>query len=378
MTWAAASPTLIGELRSGGVNVVLIAESDDTLGLYAARLPKGLADDSAVRAVGEIVDRAGDTIVVRAATLPPFVADVVARGIWIEKFPPPAARPVAVDRLPLQSVEQIRGLVSQASLAAVIADLQSIGAVVGGTNTRHYLAPGNIAAAEYVFRRMADLGMEVRYEDFVTDAGTIATNVVGELPGRDPNALFVVVGHFDSWAESPDAPGADDNASGIAAMLEIAGLLSAFDLPTTIRFVAINAEEAALQGAEAFGRWAADARDVYAGGFNLDAIGSPGRDHQLLINADSTTSWLQDVLVEADGTAGTGQDLVMRQNPAIVADDAVLREHGIPVVLVTRAVVGENPRHHTAGDLLEHLDLHGVEEATVLIATALVLLLTEG
>lgn len=377
MTWAAASPALIGELRSGGVDVEVLAESDDTLRLYAVRLLDGMTDDGAVLAIGEIVDRTGNTIVIQASTLPPRIDDIVARGIWIEKFPPPVAGVSGTGaRSLLQSADQMSGAVSQTSLSATIADLQSAGAMVGGADTRHYLAPGNVAAAEYVFRRMAELGLDVRYEDFVSDTGTIATNVVGELPGRDRGTIYVVTGHFDSLADTPEAPGADDNASGIAAMLEIARLLSAFDLPASVRFVALNAEEAALQGADAFGAQADAAQ--YAGGFNLDAIGAPGRDHQLLINADSATAWLQDALAEANDIQGIGQDLVMRQNPAIVADDTVLREHGIPIVLVTRAVVGENPIHHTAADILENLDLHGVAEATLLVAATLTLLLTEG
>ena len=62
------------------------------------------------------------------------------------------------------------------------------------------------------------------------------------LPGHGAADEIIVVGeHYDSVA---DSPGADDNASGVAAMLELARLLAGSTLPRTVRFVAFANEEA--------------------------------------------------------------------------------------------------------------------------------------
>lgn len=376
--WASASSALIDQLRGEGTEIVVVELIADTLPLYAVRLPDGATDDTPIRQIGEILDRVGSQFIVKVEAFPPRITELVDHGIWIEKFPPVIERAERTETRPLlQSIDAFSGTLSADALSKTIVDLQSIGSVVGSENTRHYLSPGNVAAAEYIFRRMAEYGLGVRYEDFVADTGVIATNVVGELPGRDPSKVYLIVAHFDSLAETEVAPGADDNASGVAGMIEIARVLSQFDLPYSVRFVALTGEEAALQGAEAFGRQAEIDNVAYVAGFNLDAIGSSGRDHQLVINGDTTTVWLQEMLVEANDIQGTGQDLVIRQNQAIVADDNVLRTFGIPAVLVTRAVVGDNPLHHTADDVIQNLDLHGVEEATLLTMIALGMLLTD-
>ena len=149
-------------------------------------------------------------------------------------------------------------VISPDELYATIDALQHIGSTAGVENSRFYLAPGNLAAAEYIYERMAQYGLNVRYEDLMVDTGAFATNVVGELPGRDPSKVYLVTAHFDSLSsDSGPAPGADDNASGVAGMLEIARVLSAFNLPYSVRFVALNAEEVVFQGADAFARRAA-------------------------------------------------------------------------------------------------------------------------
>ncbi len=88
------------------------------------------------------------------------------------------------------------------------------------------------------------------------DTLTLLGNVVATLKGTDPNdkRIFLISGHLDNMRSSPtdrigDAPGANDDASGCAAVLECARILSSHNFPATIIFVTVSGEEQGLLGA---------------------------------------------------------------------------------------------------------------------------------
>lgn len=87
---------------------------------------------------------------------------------------------------------------------------------------------------------------------------TILTNVVATLKGAaDPGRIYVVSGHYDSMCSSPtdgkcDAPGANDDASGTAAVIELARVMSKRRFDATIIFMAVAGEEQGLLGAANF------------------------------------------------------------------------------------------------------------------------------
>lgn len=83
----------------------------------------------------------------------------------------------------------------------------------------------------------------------------ILGNVVATLKGTDPNdnRIFVISGHLDNMRSSPtdslgDAPGANDDGSGTAAVMECARIMSKYSFPATIIFVAVSGEEQGLLG----------------------------------------------------------------------------------------------------------------------------------
>lgn len=106
------------------------------------------------------------------------------------------------------------------------------------------------------------------------------SNIVATLPGTDPGGRTLVVsGHYDSRATNPldatgAAPGADDDASGVAAVLELARVMAHYKFGATLVFLAVAGEEQGLNGST---HWARDARarnaDIEAM-FDNDIIGS--------------------------------------------------------------------------------------------------------
>ena len=87
------------------------------------------------------------------------------------------------------------------------------------------------------------------------DAPVLLGNVVATLKGADPNdtRVFIISGHLDSrrsnvMDRTGDAPGADDDGSGTAAVIECARIMSSHSFPSTIIFVAVSGEEQGLLG----------------------------------------------------------------------------------------------------------------------------------
>ena len=147
---------------------------------------------------------------------------------------------------------------------------------------------------------------------------TSIVNVVATLTGDDPQArerLLVVSGHYDSRVTdimnaNADAPGANDDASGVAAVMEMACVMAHFHYPATLVFMAVAGEEQGLLGAE---HWAAKAK---RDGWRVDAmvtndiIGSPVGDrgqrdaHQVRLFADGLTPLLQEAMGQSGSSAG--------------------------------------------------------------------------
>ena len=97
-----------------------------------------------------------------------------------------------------------------------------------------------VAAADYIRDTLVALGYEVRAQPF-SSRGQTANNLEVEIPGGSrPQEIIVVGAHYDSVTGSP---GANDNASGVAALLEIARLLAVEPMARTVRLVAFANEE---------------------------------------------------------------------------------------------------------------------------------------
>jgi aminopeptidase YwaD len=181
------------------------------------------------------------------------------------------------------------------------------------------------------------------------------TNVLAELPGSRPGAGSIVIGgHLDSVAAGP---GANDNASGAAVVLELARTLAAQDpalRPHTIRFALFGAEELGLFGSRYYvDQLAAADRSLIVAMLNLDMVGVG-------------TEWRlggDDDLVQL--ALGAATDLGVRALPlrgplGSASDHASFVNAGIPSVFFYRA---QDPNYHTANDRAEYVDPDALGQA---------------
>lgn len=138
--------------------------------------------------------------------------------------------------------------------------------------TRYSGTGSNIKARQYIYDKFSSYGLTASYENYSASG----TNVIGKKTGlRYPNQYYVVCCHFDdvpSYPGSTVAPGADDNGSGVAGVLESARILSEYDLDYTVLFIAFDEEEIDILGSEAYAKNASNRGDSILGVINLDMI----------------------------------------------------------------------------------------------------------
>jgi hypothetical protein len=132
--------------------------------------------------------------------------------------------------------------------------------------------------ANYLFKRFQEYGISVELDEYYF-GDKKWKNVIATIPGgSEPEDIYMLVAHFDSISEQPEisAPGADDNASGTAAVLEIARILKDLPLGSSIQFGIFSNEEQDRLGSRHFAKKARIEGRRIKGCINLDVIGYNG------------------------------------------------------------------------------------------------------
>jgi peptidase M28-like protein/WD40 repeat protein len=165
--------------------------------------------------------------------------------------------------------DAVRNVVSKASVARVY----SYEKALYDFDSKHISRPGNKLASAYLFETYKSFGYspEFQWFDRQNALGGKTANVVATLRGTvNPELIYVVSSHYDSVAAGP---GADDDSSGTAALLETARLLAAHPQPATIVFASFTGEEAGLLGSREFVRRAVADKLAIVGALNNDMVG---------------------------------------------------------------------------------------------------------
>ena len=217
----------------------------------------------------------------RFFTLIMFCLGLYATSFGQASAPKQSANPV---------IQKMAREISAGNIEATIRKLVSFG-------TRNTLSEqdsptrGIGAARDWIFAEFQRIGAEcggclaVEKQTFLQPKAnrvpepTNLTNVVATLKGTaDPDRVYVVSGHYDSMCSSPtdakcDAPGANDDASGTAAVIELARVMSKQKFDATIVFMTVAGEEQGLLGATYFAEQAKQKGMNIEGMFTNDIIG---------------------------------------------------------------------------------------------------------
>jgi bacterial leucyl aminopeptidase len=315
-------------------------------------------------------------------------------------FPDPTLSLGRIEQLGARTPEsswsdQERAAIDAISPEAIARDLETLiacGAPEGSSiGSRHVQHAGNARCVEWLLERLESIGgLQVSRHCF-SHAGMTLHNVEAELPGESAE-IVIVSAHLDSIAlsfihpnhpETDPAPGADDDGSGVAAVIAIANAfvqLASLEQRTrrTLRFVLFNAEEAGMVGSAAYAGDAVLRGESIAAVYQMDMIGyrkvddEVARPCEIHIGASSNPSaqvrsvplatWVSDAIEGGLGRSVSRPELFDSRGGDLAdgrSDHSQFHARDIAACLVcedhwsqgTDPDFYENPNYHSARDV---------------------------
>jgi Zn-dependent M28 family amino/carboxypeptidase len=242
------------------------------------------------------------------------------------------------------------------------------------------------AAAQYIEREFLRVGWDVKQDHFQWE-GKSYKNVVAEKKGRtSPNGVFIVGAHYDTV---PGSPGADDNTSAIAVLLEVARNIQAVPLDITVRLVAFSLEECNFVGSTHYAEILKKREEKILGMISLEMVGftGPGQsyppyldpkyypnvgDFIAIIGNEGSKELLEKVCrsfkthipqlpLESLDVPGNGEGM----EEVRLSDHSPFWDEGFPALMVTDTSFLRNPNYHLPSDRIETLDFEFMQKVAV-------------
>jgi len=142
-------------------------------------------------------------------------------------------------------------------------------------------------ATQFVLEKFEEYGYQARFQDY----SPTGRNVLGWKTGsKFPGKKYIICAHYDNMPTASLAPGADDNASGVVAVMEAARILSGYPSEYTIEFAIWDEEEIGLVGSEAYADSASANGDEILGVLNFDMIAWDSNNDYVLTLGTNTLS----------------------------------------------------------------------------------------
>ena len=240
---------------------------------------------------------------------------------------------------------------------------QEIANLVSLTNYQHYLSdllythngdnrdaltgPNHTAARDNIRAVLTGFGLVVQMESF-SYSGATCTNVVATQLGTvHPDACFIIGAHYDSAG----TPGADDNASGVAGVLEIARILSAYESEYTIKYIAFDTEEYWMIGSGSY----VDRHfgDDIRGMISMDMIAYDLGGYSAQLWGDAVCSPMMNALQEAVLEYGEGLAAVIVTEQNARGDHAPFQAAGFQACTLIESTPDGNPCYHQSCDSVD-------------------------
>ncbi len=214
---------------------------------------------------------------------------------------------------------------------------------------------------------------------YAPDSTFTTRNIAARLEGDGSvDGAFYVTAHYDAiarhdegwmenWTTYP-APGANDNGTGVAALIEIARALSGQQMPFDVVFVLFSAEELGLLGSEDYVQtMTQDQKDEVLGVLNFDMIGyvDEGADPGVLVVSNISSGWLADLAMESVGRYDPTLSAVLLKPGLTIFDHTSFWNAGMDAISFAEPFDESNrvlyPYYHSAADTIGHVDFEQVE-----------------
>jgi Zn-dependent M28 family amino/carboxypeptidase len=235
-------------------------------------------------------------------------------------------------------------------------------------------------SADYIAARFAATGWTVKRLSYPVGALTCENIEVERRGSKTPDQIVVIGAHYDSV---PSSPGADDNASGVAALLALAESLAKFSPDRTLRLVAFTNEEpiyfqTALMGSRVYARSCKERGERIVAMVSVESVGYfsdqkksqrypsvlrwfyPSRGNFVAVVANRDSQALVKRVAKAFSSSGS----LPVEKAALPAglpgvgwsDHWAFWQEGYPAVMITDTATFRNPNYHRASDTPETLD----------------------
>lgn len=318
---------------------------------------------------------------------------------------------------PILSVSADRGaeLINKVqidSLMSYVTDLQentsyqTNGQTFRTRNIHHHKATENIV--NYIKTKFHSFGRLKVNEQIVGGVH----NVIAVLPPKEnstSNRIFIITAHYDTIADrepnwnplASSAPGANKNGTGVAAMLEIAGILSQYEYDHEIKFIAFGGEELGFLGSRNYVHNAVNNKqsltinqsrkrtpesEKITAVFNLDMIGFNWRSDLVEVIANRDSAWISRALAISNTWHNIGLNIRRTQDEFIdIASHKPFWESGYSAVTLIESSTpwrdsqnyDTNPFYHTFNDTVDKINFRLVTKVTQLVLVTMDSLLTD-
>lgn len=241
-------------------------------------------------------------------------------------------------------------------------------------------------AAKYIEGEFLKIGLKVKEDSFQWE-GRSYKNIVAEKRGATfPHRLFILGAHYDTV---PGSPGADDNASAIAVLLEVARNIQTIQVGRSIRFIAFSLEEYNFIGSAHYLEELMKGEDEIIGMISLEMVGYTGPkqnyppplnpkyypnvgDFIAIVGNERSKELLEKVCrsfkthipqlpLEFLIVSGNGEGM----EEARLSDHSLFWDQGFPALMVTDTSFLRNPNYHLPSDTLETLDFEFMKKVAV-------------
>jgi Zn-dependent M28 family amino/carboxypeptidase len=248
-------------------------------------------------------------------------------------------------------------------------------------------------AAQYIKREFEKIGLSTEEDQFQWE-GKSYKNIVAEKKGKtSPHGVFILGAHYDTV---PDSPGADDNASAIAVLLEVARNIQAVPFEFTVRLVAFSLEEYNFVGSTHYVESLKKRGEKILGMISLEMVGftGPGQSYPPYLNpkyypnvgdfiaivgnekskellekvCQSFKTHIPQLPLESLVVPGNGEEM----EEVRLSDHSPFWDEGFPALMVTDTSFLRNPNYHLASDRMETLDFEFMQKVAIGICHSII------
>lgn len=218
--------------------------------------------------------------------------------------------------------------------------------------------------SEFIRGIMEGYGLQTSFDEFYVGKPFDVTgrNVIGVKYGSNlKDQIVIISAHYDT---RPLSPGADDDASGVAVMLEIARLFQNYSLNRTIYFIAFDGEEAGMRGSRNWMEKHEDLKGNIIAVVNVDMV---AYGDNLSVSCLPQYSWLNNLFqASVESLNLTLNEERTRKTGLIYGDGGAFLNSYIPTIVIAESTI--NPYYHTEDDTIENANFSLAKDAAKIVA----------